>query len=236
MAQAAEISIGRNAPKIGNEHYAGFWVRFLSVCIDLLLCAPIYYGIRFVFDLALAQSTGVSMANATVDFAGTAAKPHELYQWWFESGFAILVLALYAGFFSSKWQGSPGMHLLKFRITDIEGRRIGFKRGLLWCVTSVIIWVICFAGIAYLQSRFDLSAIAQIQFSCLEQNIAPDDCLHEIESITDIPFTSFLELIYASLALFLFLALIWALSIALPRDKTGFHNLICGTRFLTGRP
>lgn len=205
MAEAITIEL---PPE--KSYYAGFWRRFLAVCIDLLLSAPFYYGIK---ALVGPQS------------------------WLGEIVFAIVMILAYPAFFSSRLQASPGMFLLKFRITDAEGQRISFGRGVYWIATSLVIWLICFAGIAYLQSQFDLYGIAQLRLSCLQQNIAEEECRHIIaESANNISYTDFMLLIYASLGLFVFLTFIWALSIALPKDKTGFHNLLCGTRFLTGRP
>ena len=188
--------------------YAGFWIRFLSVCIDLLLSAPFYY----------------------------AAQHLPGKEWVGDTIYTVAFMLAYAFFFSSRMQGTPGMYLLRFRITDVEGKRISFGRAFYWVITSVVLWLICFAGVVYLQSRFDLYGIAQLEYSCLQQNIAPEDCAQEIEKVVNISFADFTMLVNASLALFLFLTVIWALSIALPKDKTGFHNLLCGTRFLKGRP
>jgi uncharacterized RDD family membrane protein YckC len=188
MAEVAQIQ-----PPAARSEYAGFWRRFLAVCIDLLLSTPVYYGVK--------------------------------------------ALAGQQGFFSSRWQASPGMYVLRFRITDAHGARIGFGRGLYWMATSLVMWLICFAGVAYLQSQFDLYGIAQLRLSCLQQNIAEEECRNIIqESANNISYTAFMLLVYASLGLFVFLTFIWALSIALSRDKTGFHNVMCGTRFFKGRP
>ncbi len=203
MAETMTIT----AQEQDSSRYAGFWVRFLSVCIDLVLSTPFYLA------------------------AGYLSKK----EWVGDTIYTVAFMAAYALFFSSRLQGTPGMYLLKFRITDVAGSRISFRRALYWVVTSMVIWLICFAGIVYLQSRFDLFGIAQLEMSCFQENIGWDDCAHEIESAANISFADFQMLVNASLALCVFLLLIWALSIALPKDKTGFHNLLCGTRFLKGR-
>ncbi len=199
-----------NESSIHPSNFAGFWVRFAAVCIDLVLSAPLYYGVEMAF--------GPQM------------------HWAAESIFIVLAIAAYAFFFSSRWQGTPGMYILQFHICDDEGNRISFGRGIYWIITSFVGWAVCFAGIIYLQAHFDMRAVQDLQASCLDQNVAVDDCRREIESLIHIPYANFMELVYASMALFAFLALIWALSIALPKDKTGFHNVLCRTRFLKGRP
>ncbi len=189
--------------------YAGFWVRFAAACIDMLLYVPFYYGIVLPFG--------------------------EEHRWWGETAFLAFGLVTYAMFFASKWQGSPGMYIMKFHICTDTGGRVGFVRALFWGITGSIGFALCCAGFFYLQSRFDIPAINDLMKSCKEQNVAIEDCAREVESMTNIPFASFMGLCYASLALALFLLIIWMLSVALPKDKTGFHNLICRTRFIKGR-
>ena len=104
MAEAVRSSI------IQSDDYAGFWRRFASACIDLALYAPIYLGLRYGFDIALGHAPGVSAADANIDFAGTAARPSEIYRWWFEGLFGLIAIATYCAFFASPMQGSPGMY------------------------------------------------------------------------------------------------------------------------------
>lgn len=222
-------------PMPPHAHYAGFWLRFIAACIDLVLYMPVYWGMGIAFDYACLHVLGVSMTDASVDYADvTPSTPHEVYRWWFESIFGVVALLSYSWFFSSKWQASPGMHLLKFRVTGEEGQRIGFLRALAWGITGTFGWLICCAGVLYLQK--DIMIVRDMLDSCKEQNVDMADCVTEVEKAIGISFISFQHLMYAAAGLTVFMFLIWALSIALPRDKTGFHNLICGTRFLKGRP
>jgi len=228
MAETTKASASLDA------HYAGFWVRFVAACIDLILYTPLYVGMRYAFDFGVGHMLGAGVADTSIDFAGGTAKPGDIYRWWFEGLFAVVALASYAWFFSAKWQGSLGMYLLKFRITDTEGKRISFMRAFSWCITGTVGWLICCAGILYLQK--DIIAVKDMLVSCQEQNVDVLECIPEIEKVIGIPYSSFEQLMYAAVGLTFFMFLIWALSIALPKDKTGFHNLICGTRFLRGRP
>ncbi len=195
--------------ELNHADFAGFWVRFFAVCIDLVLTTPFYVGINLAFGPA--------------------------HPWMAGGVFIIITIVAYGVFFSSPWQATPGMRILRFYICDAKGEHIGFKRALLWILTSMVGWAVCFGGIVYLDSRFDLRAVQDMLRSCQDNNVAPDDCAREIESIINFPFPTFMQMAFASLALFGFLALIWGLSVALPKDKTGFHNLLCGTRFVKGR-
>jgi uncharacterized RDD family membrane protein YckC len=196
-----------NQDALSNEHYAGFWVRFVAACIDMALYAPFYFGIKY------------------------ALGPN--HEWLSEGVFGVGALLTYAWFFSSKWQGSPGMFLLKFHICGTEREKIGFWRALLWGVVGTVGWIICCAGILYLQK--DITIVHDMLESCITNNVEMTDCIPEIEALIRIPYTSFEQLMFAATGLTIFLFFIWGLSIALPKDKTGFHNLICRTRFVKGR-
>lgn len=200
-----------NTPQSAFDHsdYAGFWVRFFSVCIDMLIFTPVYVGLKMLPGL---------------DYP------------WAKEGLSVLIACVYyAAFFCSKMKGTPGMYILGFHICNANGNKVTAGQALYWLITSTIGWAFCFAGVIYLQSRFDLKAVGDLQTSCIEQNISMDDCAKEIETITNIPFPDLQQLCIAALILAAFMSLIWALSIALPKDKTGFHNLLCGTRFVKGR-
>lgn len=155
--------------------------------------------------------------------------------WWGEGAFMVFALLTYPLFFASRWQASPGMYLLKFHVCSPHGQRIGFTRAFIWGIVGTIGWFICCAGVIYLQTHYDLNQVRDLLVSCNTYNIAPEDCSKEIEDIIKIPFVDFVHILYASAVLMIFLLLIWALSIGLPKDKTGFNNLICGTRFVKGR-
>jgi uncharacterized RDD family membrane protein YckC len=228
-------------PQLDATHYAGFWVRFGAACIDLILYLPLYFAMGYGFTwLSKFLPNAASLADSSKDATDYAVNTIQtlggpLHNW-FEAAFFVVSLVTYAWFFASKWQGSPGMHLLKFHICDTEGRRITFKRALLWGVTGSIGLMICFAGVFYLQTKFDINAVNQLAQSCNEQKIDMDDCYKEIEDITHIPYKNYVSLLFGAAGMAIFLMFIWILSIALPKDKTGFHNLICHTRFVKGRP
>jgi len=189
--------------------YAGFWVRFFAACIDLIVYLPFYYGVKAVFPQG--------------------------YDWYAETVFGVFALITYAMFFASRMKGSPGMYLLRFHICKADGSRVSLSRALFWGITSTIGMLICCAGVVYLQSRFDLNAVQDLLISCRAENLTEADCAREIETVVNIPYQNFVEIYYAAAGLAVFLLIIWALSIALPKDKIGFHNLICQTRFVKGR-
>lgn len=205
----SSATINTTASGFNHADYAGFWVRFFAACIDMIVYTPIYYGIMYV--------------------CGDANR------WLGETIFFLVALITYAMFFASRIQASPGMYLLTFHVCNTEGKRMSFKHAIVWGIVGSIGWIICFAGVLYMQSRFDIYAVNDLLRSCSEQNIAMDDCVKEIESLINIPFSTFMHILYCSIGLAFFLSFIWALSIGMAKDKTGFNNLICHTRFIRGR-
>lgn len=211
MTEAASALLPPISPRVFDQsRYAGFWLRFLAALIDGVVYSPLYFGMMTLLG--------------------------DAHRVWAEVIFAAIALLTYAWFFSSKWQGSPGMHLLRFHICDINGRRISFLRAFAWGLTGTIGWIICFAGVIYIQTRFDIRGVQDLIQSCQEQNVSQEDCSAEVEKYITVPYANFMQLVLLSTALAFFLSIIWALSIALPKDKTGFHNILCGTRFIAGRP
>jgi uncharacterized RDD family membrane protein YckC len=196
-------------PFLNHAHYAGFWVRFFAACVDMAFYAPFYYAICYAFG--------------------------DDNRWWAEGVFFIFGLVTYSMFFAGRWQASPGMRLLRFHVCDTKGRRLSFLHAVTWGVAGSAGWIICCAGVFYLQTRFDIFAVNDLLNSCVAENVDMEDCHREIESLINIPYGSFTQLCNAALFLTAFLLFIWVLSIALPKDKTGFHNVICHTRFIKGR-
>jgi uncharacterized RDD family membrane protein YckC len=189
--------------------YAGFWRKVAAPLIDFMVFLPFYMGIKIL-----------------------CGEHHVLLA---EIIFTVFVLVAYGVFFVSKWQATLGMRLLNFYVCDQEGNSLSYAKALTWGVVSLIGMAICFSGFMYMQYRFDLMAVLQLLTSCKEENMRMEDCWLEMGNLIDVPYETFSMMMVSASVLALFLLLIWALSVALARDKSGFHNLICHTRFIMGR-
>lgn len=187
--------------------YAGFWERFAACVIDMILFTPVYLLLMWVFrDI---PTIGGSI-------------------------FVILALLFYAWFFSSTWQGTPGMHWMKIHICSVEGKRLTFLHALTWGLVSAAFVTLCFSGILYVENRFDLAQIQAWMMQDIQMDGALD--LRGLEMLLGIPIDQFQRLLIFSLLVFIGLSVIWILSVVLPKNKAGFHNVICRTRFVEGRP
>jgi uncharacterized RDD family membrane protein YckC len=94
--------------------YAGFWLRFFAAIIDWVLIFVIATFIWTLLDLPI-----------PVD-----AKGPYLGEWYiFQSPMAWIFVWLYHSISEcSSWQGSIGKRILKLKVTDKDGRKIGFGR------------------------------------------------------------------------------------------------------------
>jgi uncharacterized RDD family membrane protein YckC len=109
--------------------YAGIWRRLMALSIDLALLTLVYAG----FD-----SAGLSLGEF-VEGGSTWESPEGFsISWSLERGqfvfspvgnmVALTVAWLYfAGLERSSWQATPGKMSLLLRVTDLEGRRIGWR-------------------------------------------------------------------------------------------------------------
>ncbi len=103
----------------GMAGYAGFWYRALAFLIDTILSTVL----GFVLVLPLGFAYGVAMASNGMGEEGL------IYAEAFGNLFGLLVSWLYFTICeSSGWQATPGKKMLGLRVTDLDGRRIGFGR------------------------------------------------------------------------------------------------------------
>jgi uncharacterized RDD family membrane protein YckC len=208
MNSAIDTASSLSDPLAGK--HAGFWLRFVAGAIDLAIYTPLYIVIRGLFG-----HNHILMAIIVFD---------------------IFAISTYAAFFSSKWHASPGLKLLGIYVVDRQGQFISYGQSLKWGIISAVGFIFCCAGLVYMQYRFDLTGVLQLVRSCKEEQLLLEDCIAEVNNIIDVPFETFTMMLQAASLLTAFLLLVWSLSVALTRDKSGFHNLICNTRFIKGKP
>lgn len=123
--------------------YAGFWIRLLAHIIDhvVLGCValPLYFIIMVPAIVTIVRESkyGEPSPHAIVGIIVAA------------SVFAVAVLAgtwLYEAILtSSSWQGTVGKRLLRLKVTDEAGNRIGFGRStgrfFAKILSQIILWI-----------------------------------------------------------------------------------------------
>lgn len=117
--------------------YAGFWYRLLAWVVDyvlaLIVTLVIVLPIGFVYGLMM-------MGSATGPEIEAGAEP-------LGQVFGILIAWLYWTVFeSSGWQATPGKRMLGLRVTDQDGRRIGFGRANARYWSKILSTLILFIG------------------------------------------------------------------------------------------
>jgi len=111
-------SVEANAPPVDQSsqpaaevRYGGFWVRFAAHCVDNTILFPVYMAVIFVLFL----KTGGSSIEAQM----------------LGSLLSLVVGQLYHGYFvASERMATPGKRFFGLYVTDIEGRRLDFRRAL----------------------------------------------------------------------------------------------------------
>lgn len=105
--------------------YAGFWLRFVALIIDLIVVGSAGWIVTIPFR--------ASMGMHGMFFDYRATSPEELIPIMgamFKIVFirAILQWLYYALMESSTWQATLGKKALGLEVTDLQGHRIGFGR------------------------------------------------------------------------------------------------------------
>ncbi|HEX5961441.1 MAG TPA: RDD family protein [Rhodanobacteraceae bacterium] len=100
--------------------HAGFWRRVAAYLIDSLIMMPVFFILEFVFLLPV-------IVRASHDHSGPGPA---LFTWMVVVWLLMIVLPwLYFAFCeSSRWQATPGKLALGLKVTDMQGRPIGFGR------------------------------------------------------------------------------------------------------------
>lgn len=96
-----------NSTILGTEVYAGFWRRCAAILVDMALI--------LIVDVALIAALTVASPKAHDGAQATVTLIMMVAGWLY-----------FALFESSKLQGTPGKLVLRIRVTDLQGSRIGF--------------------------------------------------------------------------------------------------------------
>ena len=115
--------------------YAGFWIRVLAYLIDSLVLSVVFCPLGVVYGLAGAASEMDD--NSPLMMIGNAGL----------NVVSLIVGWLYFAFMeSSSWQATIGKKLLKLKVTDMHGNRIGFGNATGRYFAQILSGMICFIG------------------------------------------------------------------------------------------
>jgi uncharacterized RDD family membrane protein YckC len=126
--------------------YAGFWLRFVALVIDLI----VIYFVRAILFMPFGLGTGLHGWHGM--FHGS--HPQDLGELMPMLGLAIRIAMISAViqwlYFSlsesSSWQATLGKKALGLAVTDLEGRRIGFGRATGRYFAKILSSLILFIG------------------------------------------------------------------------------------------
>lgn len=150
LANSAEEHRDANAP--GNAPvrksivYAGFWFRAGAYLLDTATLAFVL-GTTVLGPILRNNHVGPSVQDAWKFYTGQSPQATAL----------LLLIELiswlyFAAFESSPWQATPGKKVLGLRVTDLEGKRLGFIRASGRCFGKIISSLLF--GIGFLMAGF----------------------------------------------------------------------------------
>jgi len=130
------------APAVVRVQYAGFWLRFVAMIIDLIVLGIV----GFIVTLPFAAGAGIGMFMRGRPPMGPEEWMPIIASFW---RLALIRLVLnwlyYALLESSAWQATVGKKALGLEVTDLEGRRISFGRatGRFFgkIISALILWI-----------------------------------------------------------------------------------------------
>lgn len=120
------------SPIYTEADYAGFWLRFAAILIDLIV---VMVAVGFLISLL-----GIGLMDSD--------DPDALFGpiLGFYGGFQVAVVLYFTLMESSKWQATLGKRAVGIMVTDLEGRRISFGRALGRYFAKLISGLIIYIG------------------------------------------------------------------------------------------
>lgn len=116
-------------------YYAGFWIRFLAYVIDSVVLSVVFCPLGIVFGVAGAAG-GLDDNSPEMMIGNTGLNVVSIIAGW-----------LYYGLLeSSSWQATIGKKLLKLKVTDMNGHRLGFGKATGRYFGQILSGMICFIG------------------------------------------------------------------------------------------
>lgn len=126
--------------------YAGFWLRLLAYVLDSALLGLVL-GMTVLWPILENNHVGAT-PHDLLAFYNSGSRQATAFQLLLE----LLGWLYFATFESSKWQATPGQKMLKLKVTNLAGERIGFGRAT-GRHFAMIISVLTF-GIGFLMMAF----------------------------------------------------------------------------------
>ncbi|SFA76910.1 MULTISPECIES: RDD family protein [unclassified Bacillus (in: firmicutes)] len=151
-----DLHLEKNDPE--TKEYGGFWIRFGAYLLDSIILGIPLMILTFVILFAFLGSSGVLDAMlADPEYMESTMTDNQAMK--LLGGYLLAVLlnfiitiAYYAGMHASKWQGTIGKKLLGLKVTDMNGQRISFWRGLGRYIAMVFLSAIFMIG--YIMAAF----------------------------------------------------------------------------------
>lgn len=125
-------------------HYGGFWIRVLAYIVDGIILNVVFWLLMAIFGVSMFEGMMAGDPAGMEAASGMGA--------FIQLVTLVIWLAYAAGFIASPLQATPGKLLVKLKVTDNAGQRLGVGRAVgreLAKIISAIILLIGFIMVAF---------------------------------------------------------------------------------------
>ena len=179
---------------------AGFWRRALALLIDGIITLPIIGLMKLLGDVWL------ELAVVTV----------------FYSAYVIVA-------FGSAWEATPGMKIMRVRIVNGEGGRLGHGGAARWIGSSLLVTLICMAPYLWFLSVITKHIPMEALVAAQRAGENPAILLEKVADLEGMPLATMAEYAVMTSMATLLLFIFWALTVVALPKKRGLHNLFAKT-------
>lgn len=153
----SEVRISLERPEAETDEdfygYAGFWKRLIAFLIDWLVLGLLLAAFGVLLTGSTAVTGMVEQSAGLLELAGI-----------------ILPWLYYAGMECSEHQATPGKLALNIRVTDLEGRRIGFLRATVRHFTKILSGMLLLIGYIMIAFTAKRQGLHDLIAGCLVVN------------------------------------------------------------------
>jgi len=123
----------------GELNYAGFWIRFGAIIIDILVLSAVNMIFQIPLSIVMASTGNNTAQFVIIQLISTL--------------FQLIIPAVYATWFLGKYGATPGKMACKIKVVRSDGESIGYGRAFGRYFAKGLSWLIL--GIGFLMAAFD---------------------------------------------------------------------------------
>ena len=179
---------------------AGFWRRAAALVLDGIITLPFIGLLKMLGDVWLELALAMAFYSAYIVVA-----------------------------FGSAWEASPGMKIMRVRIVNGEGTRLGYGGAARWIGSSLIVTLVCMAPYLWFLNFITTHIPMETFVAAQRTGESPAILLEKVADLEGLPLETMAQYAVMSSIGTLLLFIFWMLTVAVLPKKRGIHNLFAKT-------